>query len=180
MTDRPPASVSAVLILLLLNSLAWLTFAFIAAAALHPSIPEGDPIRWAMSLLALLTSGTLIGLCVFMRRRSRFAYYLTLGLLGLLALLTVADEFGFSDLIVLIITVSPFALLIKDRAWYLQRNPALQNESEPPNTSLPAKGAHRPDVLTAPRSGRDPRWPRRGETACGAAQVSGGRGMRHG
>jgi predicted membrane channel-forming protein YqfA (hemolysin III family) len=76
-----------------------------------------------MAILALLTTGLLMGLWLFLRRRSRLAYYLALGLLAVISLLTITDEFGLSDLIVLIITVAPLMLLIKDRAWYLQRAP---------------------------------------------------------
>jgi predicted membrane channel-forming protein YqfA (hemolysin III family) len=65
-----------------------------------------------------------MGLWVFLRRRSSLAYYLTLGLLSVISLLTLTDDFGLSDLIVLIITIAPFVLLIKDRGWYLERYPS--------------------------------------------------------
>jgi len=73
-----------------------------------------------MSILALLTSGLLIGLSFFLRRRTSVAYYIMLGMLALISLLTVTDEFGLADLVVLAISVVPFVLLIKDKAWYLQ------------------------------------------------------------
>ena len=129
MTKRP-STVPAALFLLLLNALVWLVFGIIVAAGLHPSMPESDVVRWTMAVLAFLTTGVLLGLRVFLRRRSRIAYYLTIGLLVVLSTLTVTDEFGLSDLIVLIIIAAPLLLLIKDRAWYLRRSPG-SLEGEP-------------------------------------------------
>jgi hypothetical protein len=125
---KMPASVSAALVLLLLNALVWLAFAVIVAAGVHPSIPGGDQVRWTMAILSLLTAGVLSGLCVFLRKRNRVAYYLTLGLLLVTSFLTVTDQFGLSDLIVLAIMVVPLGLLIKDRAWYLQRETHLPGQ----------------------------------------------------
>ena len=127
---KPPSTVPAAHFLLLLNALVWLVFGIIVAAGLHPSMPESDVFRWIMAVLALLTTGVLLGLRVFLRRRSRIAYYLTVGLLVVLSTLTVTDEFGLSDLIVLIIIAAPLVLLIKDRAWYLRRSPG-SLEGEP-------------------------------------------------
>jgi hypothetical protein len=121
---KTPISVSATLILLLLNTLIWLAFAIIVAAGAHPSIPEVGLVKWGMAILSLLTTVLLMGLWVFLRRRSSLAYYLTLGLLSVISLLTLTDDFGLSDLIVLIITIAPFVLLIKDRGWYLERYPS--------------------------------------------------------
>ena len=123
---KTPVSVTATLFLILINAFIWLAFAIITATGLHPSIPESDLVRLTMSMLALLTSGLLIGLYFFLRRRTSVAYYITLGMLALISLLTVTDEFGLPDLVVLAISVVPFVLLIKDKAWYLQRNQANQ------------------------------------------------------
>jgi len=127
---KPPSTVTAAHFLLLLNALVWLVFGIIVAAGLHPSMPESDVFRWTMAVLALLTTSVLLGLWVFLRRRSGIAYYLTIGLLVVLSILTVTDEFGLPDLMVLIIIAAPLVLLIKDRAWYLRRNPG-NPEEEP-------------------------------------------------
>ena len=126
---KPPSTVTAAHFLLLLNALVWLVFGIIVAAGLHPSMPESDVFRWTMAVLALLTTSVLLGLWVFLRRRSGIAYYLTIGLLVVLSILTVTDEFGLSDLIVLIIIAAPLVLLIKARAWYLRRNPGDPEEA---------------------------------------------------
>jgi hypothetical protein len=44
-----------------------------------------------------------------------------LGLLLLLAVLTITDEVGLADWIYLVIVAAPLLLLIKDRAWYLRK-----------------------------------------------------------
>ncbi len=119
---KKPATVSVALLLLLLNALVWLAFAIIVASGAHPSMHVGDQVRWIMAILALLVAGVLLGLCIFIRRNNRIAYYLTLALLLVTSFLTITDQFGLSDLIVLAVMVIPLGLLIKDRAWYLQRD----------------------------------------------------------
>jgi len=123
---KTPTSVYAALGFILLNVLVWLAFSIIVATGVHPSIPEGNQIKWVMIILAFLTAGVLSILWFFLKRHSKVAYYLTLALLLVLSLLTVADDFGLSDLIYLIIAIVPLALLIKDRAWYLQGETRLQ------------------------------------------------------
>ena len=123
---KTPATVSTALVFLLLNALIWLAFSIIVATGVHPSMPEDDQLRWIMVILAFLTGGVLIILWVFLRRHSKVSYYLALALLSMLSLLTVGDDFGLSDLIYLIIALVPLVLLIKDRAWYNQREPHLQ------------------------------------------------------
>lgn len=120
---KTPISISITLILLLLNAFIWLAFAFIVAAGMHPAIPDVSLFKWGMAILSLLTSGLLIGLSVFLRGRRRLAYYPTLGMLAVISLLTLTDDFGLSDLIVLMITIAPLILLIKDQGWYIQRYP---------------------------------------------------------
>jgi hypothetical protein len=104
------------LLLILLDALFWFIFSFLLAAGLHPSIPEGDLVRWGMAGLSTLTAGALL-LSVFMlRKRSRVAYLLTLSLLGMISVLTVTDEFGFADLLVLLLHVIPMLFL-----WFERR-----------------------------------------------------------
>jgi hypothetical protein len=120
---KPPASVRATFVFMILNVLIWLTFGVITGLGAHPSIPEGAVFRWGMAVLALLTAGALLGLAIFLRRRNRIAHLLTLGLLGAISVLTITDEFGLVDLAVLVVNVVPIVLLIKDRAWYSQATP---------------------------------------------------------
>jgi hypothetical protein len=75
-----------------------------------------------MAILAFANAGILIGLLIFLRRRNPFAYAITMGFLTVIAFLTITDEFGWADLGVLLITLIPLILLIKDRSWYLGGN----------------------------------------------------------
>ncbi|MCJ7706626.1 MAG: hypothetical protein MUO38_03300 [Anaerolineales bacterium] len=119
---RPPTSVTVTFALVLVNALVWIAFAIIVAARLHPSIPAGELVRMIMALLALTAAVVLGFLAIMLRRRSRWGYFLTVAALILLAALTIADEVGLADLVVLVIAVMPLLLLIKDRAWYLGRS----------------------------------------------------------
>jgi hypothetical protein len=117
---KSTVSVTSPLFLILLNALIWLAFAIITVSGLHSTIPDGALIRWVMSILSFLTSVFLIGVYYLLRRNGGFAYYLLLGMLALISVLTITDEFGLLDLLVLIINAFTFLLLIKDRAFYIQ------------------------------------------------------------
>jgi lysylphosphatidylglycerol synthetase-like protein (DUF2156 family) len=119
MTNRP-LSVSAALILILLNALVWLALGVIIAANVHPALPDQPLIKGVMAFLALATAGILLGLFIFLGRHSRVAYFIALGLLIATSLLSILDEFGLADLVFLAINIAPIILLIKDRTWYLQ------------------------------------------------------------
>ncbi len=105
--------------LLLLNTLGWLVFATIIAAGRHPSIPDSELVRWGMCGLALMTAAILTVAWVFLGKGSKLAFYVAIGMLALLAILTVTDEFGIADFAVLIVILLPLGLLLKDRDRYL-------------------------------------------------------------
>jgi len=117
---KPPHSASAAHILVLGNALVWLVFGVIVAAGVHPSLPNSPLIRWAMACLSLGTSGILLALLYFLRRRNRVAFFASLALLAVLAALTIADEVGLVDLAVLLVILATIAALLVSRAWYLQ------------------------------------------------------------
>ena len=117
---RPPISATFTLVFILLNALFWLGFGIIIALDLHPALPNQPFIKTIMTFFALGISGIMVGLFIFLRKRNQITYYLTVGILAGIALLTIFDEFGVADLIVLIINLVPLILLIKDRDWFLQ------------------------------------------------------------
>jgi len=119
MTNRP-LSVSAALIFILLNALVWFALGVIIAANAHPALPDVPLIKGIMAFLALATAGILLGLFILLGKRSRIAYFIALGLFVAISLLTIFDQFGLADLVILAINIVPIILLIKDRAWYLQ------------------------------------------------------------
>jgi lysylphosphatidylglycerol synthetase-like protein (DUF2156 family) len=95
----------------------------IIALHIHPSLPDQPVIRWGMAFMSFAAAAILVGMFFLLRRRIPVAWFLTLGFLVLSALLSLFDQFGLSDLIVLVINVIPIILLIKDRAWFLRKNP---------------------------------------------------------
>jgi len=129
MTKRP-VSVSVALLLVLVNASLWLTFGTIVASGNHPSIPDIPLVRWGMAFLALGAAGIMLGLHFLLRRQSRAAYYVALGLLATISLLIFADQFGLADLVVLLVTLAPLALLIKDRAWFLREGPGIVSRNQ--------------------------------------------------
>jgi hypothetical protein len=103
-----------------------MAFGIITAAGAHPAIPEVGTIRWAMAIMAVLTSVCMLAFSYLLPKRNSFAYWLTLGLLFTIVILTITDEFGLADLIVLIIHVVPLAILIRERQWF--RQPIMDNQ----------------------------------------------------
>ncbi len=117
---QQPRSVSIAFVFMLLDALIWLTFGLIVALGAHPALPDVPLVRWSMAVLSLAVVGALLGLSTSLRRRNRVTYVLAVALLAVLSLVTLFDDFGLVDLAVLAVTVFPLALLLKDRAWYLQ------------------------------------------------------------
>jgi hypothetical protein len=121
MGKKPIAAITAE-ILILMNALVWLTFTGLIAMDLHPALPDSAATIWVMGILAFGCAGALVVLAVMLGKRFRIAYYPTLGLLALLAVLTIADDFGFPDLIYLALVTAPLLLLIRNRSWYLKKS----------------------------------------------------------
>ena len=119
MTERP-LSVTATLVFFLLNSVIWLVFGVVSATNANPGALVPPLIRWIMAFLSIVIAGILLGLFIFIRRRNRIAYYLSIGLFFVTFLVNFFDDVGLVDLVVIIINLVPIVLLIKDRAWYIQ------------------------------------------------------------
>jgi hypothetical protein len=116
---RRPLSVIVTSIFILLNMLIWLSLGAILAAQLHPAMNVPPALRSIMAFLSIVLAAILLGLYIFLYRGNRAAYYLTLAFFAFTAILTIFDDFGLSDLAVLVINIIPLILLIKDRAFYL-------------------------------------------------------------
>jgi hypothetical protein len=70
---------------------------------------------------SIVAAGTLAGLAILLVRRFGHAYYLSLAALSVSSLAVLFDDVGWVDLIALVINLVPLFLLVRDRAWYLQR-----------------------------------------------------------
>jgi hypothetical protein len=116
---RRPLSVTVTSIFILLNMLIWLALGVIIAAQLHPALSVPPAARGIMTFLSIALAAILLGLFIFLFRGNRAAYFLTLAFFAFTAILTIFDDVGPSDLVVLAINIIPLLLLIKDRAFYL-------------------------------------------------------------
>lgn len=117
---KPPYSVAAAHLRLLLNALVWLAFGILIAASGRTLIPGSVFFKWGTAILALVTSGILLGLVIFLTRRSRIAYFASLAVLATLTILTITDQVGLADIAVLGITIAAIVCLVSGRAWYLR------------------------------------------------------------
>jgi lysylphosphatidylglycerol synthetase-like protein (DUF2156 family) len=122
---RRPRSIPVNLIFILLNALIWLALGVIIAIHAHPSLPENSLLQAGMAILSFCASGILLGLFFLLRRQVRLAWFAALGFLAITAILTIFDDFGWADLLFLLINLVPIGLLVKDRTWYLQGTPGL-------------------------------------------------------
>ncbi|KAA3647191.1 MAG: hypothetical protein DWQ07_06740 [Chloroflexi bacterium] len=115
-----PLPVTAIHILMLLNALIWLVLGILLATGLHPAPPESDFAQMMMAIMSIGTAAVMMGLVLFLQRRNRLAYWLTLALLAFLFIMTIVDQVGLVDVIVLVLHLVPFILLLKERGWYMQ------------------------------------------------------------
>jgi chromate transport protein ChrA len=115
-----PLSAKITLLFILVNCLTWLILGVLIISNAHPALPDQPVIMGIMAALSFAAAGILYILFLLIYRRNRFGYYLTLAALTITALLTFFDDFGLSDLIVLMVILIPVVLMVKDRTWYLQ------------------------------------------------------------
>jgi hypothetical protein len=121
---KPPRNASLALWLLRANGLLWLAFGILTGAGFHPGIPDTPSVRWGLTGLAIAAAALLFGLDYFLRRHSRIAFWAVLALLTAIAISIIFDQFGLPDLAVLLLTLAPIPLLVRERAWFLQPEPA--------------------------------------------------------
>jgi hypothetical protein len=119
--NQTPPAFTVALGLILAGAAVWLALGALYAANLHPAVPGVAIIRWTLAILACLASCALIVLVMLLRGRHPMAYFSALGLLTLISPLTIMDEVGTADLIVIALHVIPLALLLKERRWYLRQ-----------------------------------------------------------
>jgi lysylphosphatidylglycerol synthetase-like protein (DUF2156 family) len=115
-----PVTVRISFSLIFLVALVWVLFGVIVVARLHPALPDLPAIRWGIGLTAILAGAILAGLDILLLKRNRLVYWALLVGLIVLALATFLDQFGWVDLLILLFTLVPAVLLIRDRRWYLQ------------------------------------------------------------
>jgi hypothetical protein len=120
-----PRLVAMISVLVGLNSLFWLAFGLLVAFNFHPALPDAPIFKPLLVSVSLALAGLQLSLLVLLRRRSRVAYLLAVGLFTAIALAFFFDQFGWIDLAVLLLDLAPLVLLIKERAWYWPGTPPL-------------------------------------------------------
>ncbi len=112
-------TVGATRVLVVVASMIWFGMALLIALGLHPALPQQPAYRWLMGILALVASIGLITCYSIMRRGRTWAYNLLAVMLLGIVVLSVMDQFGWVDLLVLVIHLSALTLLLMDRRHYL-------------------------------------------------------------
>jgi lysylphosphatidylglycerol synthetase-like protein (DUF2156 family) len=107
---------------ILINVLIWLAFGGIVVTNARPALSVPPLIKGIFAFLSFVMALLLAVLLVFLGRRSRTAYFLSLLLFVAMILITFFDDVGWVDIFFLLVNVIPFILLIKDRKWYLAKD----------------------------------------------------------
>jgi hypothetical protein len=89
----------------------------------HPALPVPLELKAILAVLSIFMAGILTGLFVFLLKGNRVAYYLIIAFFFVVSILTIFDDVGVSDIIVLVLNILPIIILIKDRNWYRRVQP---------------------------------------------------------
>ncbi len=121
MTDpvrlRMHIAVLAARALFLVSALVW---AALAALTLHDR-PDVGCGAWVIAAMMILYAGALVWIAWRLgTRQRRRSYYFAIATVIVTLILTITDQFGFWDLIVLILNLVLLALLIATRRRYLE------------------------------------------------------------
>jgi hypothetical protein len=110
--------------------LIWLVLGVIIAAKAHPALPVMPAVRGGLAFLSILMASIIALSFIFLDRGSRWAYYLTLAIFIFTAILTIFDNVGLADIIVLVLNIIPIVLLILGRTWFLHTSiPKMQSDN---------------------------------------------------
>lgn len=115
---KPPLAVTMARLLIGVNALIWLGFGWIVASGAHPAVPHSAVLRWIMAGGGLLAGAALVMLALLLGRPRRWVYLASLTALAVLAALSIADQVGLADLVVLGVQLGAIACLMRGRAWF--------------------------------------------------------------
>jgi hypothetical protein len=118
-------TVNLTTILIVINAMIWFGLGIIIAVNVHPALSVPPVMKGIMATMSILLALVLLGLWILLTRGSRIAFYLILTFFLLTAALTILDQVGAADLVVLLLNLVPVILIFVDRKWYLRsRSPA--------------------------------------------------------
>jgi len=124
-TNRP-VTVTINLVVILVNALIWFILAISIAANAIPGLAGPSAMKVGLAIVSIAMGGVLLVLTFFLFKHSLKAFYLILAFFVFTSILVIFDDIGLTDIIVLSISLIPIILLIKDRAWYLQLKPNIE------------------------------------------------------
>jgi hypothetical protein len=105
-------------ILVIFNAVIWIALGIIGLNT-RSALSVPPQTNAILAILSFAMAGILLGLFVLMHRGNRNAYYLTVAFFIFVSLVTIFNDVGLADIVVLVLNLIPIALLIKDRKHYL-------------------------------------------------------------
>ncbi len=95
----------------------WLVFGI--GSALHTANTARNLILWIVPILMFANIGVMLGLAWGLGKKPKLFFYLALGIMAVNIVLTITDEVGSYDLLMLLAEVVIVAFLIVRRSPYL-------------------------------------------------------------
>jgi hypothetical protein len=109
-TNQSPKKKLITSIVIYLDAAAWIVYGITAGLGLIPGLPAGE-LRWEMAGLIIAT-GAIIFILYAISSKHVWAFYLLLGLLALISLLSLTDQVGLLDWIAYAINLAALVLLV--------------------------------------------------------------------
>ena len=116
-----PALIKIAIWFLLASAVVWLVLGVLIAGRLHSGMPSDPLIRWGMAAAAFLACLVMVALAWLLAKHKRLAFFITLLALAVVFLLTLFDQVGWSDAVMMALTLAPFVLLLIGRKWFMQK-----------------------------------------------------------
>jgi lysylphosphatidylglycerol synthetase-like protein (DUF2156 family) len=115
-----PFSVKLTQIIILVVGILWIGFSLFIALGLHPTYSRMGGFQWIIAGMTLVPGLACLVLWFLLRKRWKPAWYLAVIALAFMTVAGIFDQVGWVDVLVMLGSAVPLALLIIDRKWYLK------------------------------------------------------------
>lgn len=119
-SEQTPVTVKVTLFAIFTVGILWVGFSFLMAFSPFSSFSRLGFYRWIMAGMTFAAGAGMIVLWVLLRNRRKIAWYLAVIALSLMSVAIVFDQVGWVDVLVMLASAMPLALIIIDRKWYLK------------------------------------------------------------
>jgi uncharacterized membrane protein YsdA (DUF1294 family) len=122
MTTKTPSKPRTVLIaqrLFGLNAAIWLVFGILGIFRLYRGSSTPTVTLWAITILMFGNVGAMLLAGLWLGKRTKWAFFFALVVLGVNLLLTFTDQVGFFDILTALIDLGLLGILLYDRESYL-------------------------------------------------------------